>query len=409
MKKILLLMVMVLCFFQYALSQELLSQIAVIKQAFNEKNVSILNDCLSDDCSILGRSGDDFKSTCDALFKRLENDTIVDMTLLSKERLENGATSYTFNIKYSELGEKKGIFDINSDGKISRLDYLSTTKVVSTTDVRHFRSSAAHAAASSLIKIPFTVGNNNLIIFKGELNGEEKNFILDSGAGHSFINSNRLNKKLEFGKGVLKGVNKSNATGLAVADSIDINISGIALKNASVLAKDLSFLEPTDTEIAAVIGMDILGDYDFIYDYDKGELTLINSQAKINLQGDSAIIIPYAELFGGYLPCIKAKIGDKELVFGIDCGATSNLISSQYESLVSDVQESDLVGITGEATKTKKGKMTFEVGGLNFELQDFIVSDISHLGLNIDGLLGYQFLKARKMFFRNSTKELIIF
>lgn len=214
---------------------------------------------------------------------------------------------------------------------------------------------------------------------------------------------------MEFVKGVLKGVNKSNATGLAVADSIDINISGIALKNVSVLAKDLSFLEPTDTEIAAVIGMDILGDYDFIYDYDKGELTLINSQAKINLQGDSAIIIPYAELFGGYLPCIKAKIGDKELVFGIDCGATSNLISSQYESLVSDVQESDLVGITGEATKTKKGKMTFEVGGLNFELQDFIVSDISHLGLNIDGLLGYQFLKARKMFFRNSTKELIIF
>ena len=404
---------MALCYSQYALSQELLSQIAVIKQAFNEKNVSLLNDCISDDCSILGRSGDDFKSTCEALFKRLENDTIVDMTLLNTEKLENGATSYTFNIKYSELGEKKGVFDIKGDGKISRLDYLSTARAVSTTDVRHFRSSTAQAAASPMIKIPFTVGDNNLIVFKGELNCEEKNFILDSGAGHSFINSNRLNKKLEFGKGalkgVLKGVNKSNVTGLAVADSIDINISGIALKNASVLAKDLSFLEPTDTEIAALIGMDIFGDYDFIYDYDNGELTLINSQAKINLQGDSAIIIPYAELVGGFLPCIKAKIGDKELVFGIDCGATSNLISSQYESLVSDVQESDIVGITGEAAKTKKGKMTFEVGGLNFEQQDFIVSDISHLGLNIDGILGYQFLKARKMFFRNSTKELIIF
>lgn len=401
---------MALCYSQYALSEESLSQIAVIKQAFNEKNISILNGYISPDCSILGRSGDDFKSTCEALFKRLKNDTIVDMTLLGKEKLENGATLYTFNIKYSELGEKKGVFDINGDGKISRLDYLSTAKGVSTTDVRHFRSSTAQAAASPLIKIPFTVGNNNLIVFKGELNGEEKNFILDSGAGRSVINSNRLNKKLEFGKGVLiKGVNKSNATGLPVADSIDINISGIVLKNASVLAKDLSFLEPTDTEIAAVIGMDILGDYDFIYDYGKGELTLINSQAKINLQGDSAIIISYAELFGGYLPCIKAKIGDKELVFGIDCGAASNLISSQYQSLVSDVQESDLVGITGEATKTKKCKMTFEVGGLNFEQQDFIVSDISHLGLNIDGLLGYQFLKTRKMFFRNSTKELIIF
>lgn len=53
--------------------------------------------------------------------------------------------------------------------------------------------------------------------------------------------------------------------------------------------------------------------------------------------------------------------------------------------------------------------MTFEVGGLNFELQDFIVSDISHLGLNIDGLLGYQFLKARKCFSEILRKNLLSF
>lgn len=49
------------------------------------------------------------------------------------------------------------------------------------------------------------------------------------------------------------------------------------------------------------------------------------------------------------------------------------------------------------------------VGGVSFEDQSFVVGDISHLNLNIDGLLGYPFLNSHKMMFKNSTKELIIF
>lgn len=409
MKKILLLVMMTLCFSHYALSQESFPQRAVIIQAFNRKNIALLDNYISPDCAILGKSGSDFRSTCEALFARLSNDTIVDMTLLSAEKLEGGVTSYTCNITYSGLGKKKGIFNVNNDGKISRLDYLSGAGVVTSTDVRHVMAPSVKAASKPLIKIPFRLGDNNLIVFKGELNGAMKNFIFDSGAMHSFINSTRLNRSLRFGKAVLKGVNSASKTELAVADSIDIDISGIALKNASILARDLSYLESADTEIAAVIGMDILGSYDIIYDYDKCELTLISPQANVRFSASSVTTIPYANLASGFLPCIKAEIDGKELVFAIDCGAATNLISPSYESLATDIQETKLIGITGDASKIKKGKISFDVAGLKFDQQVFVIKDISHLGLNIDGLLGYQFLKTRKMMFKNSTKELIIF
>lgn len=400
---------MTLCFSHYALSQNEAPQISIIKQAFNEKNISLLDDYLSDDCTILGKSGSDFKSTCEALFARLSNDTIVDMTLDKTEKSDTGVTSYTYNITYSELGKKKGVFNITDAGKISRLDYISTARVVSSTDVRHFRAASPSGASKPLIKLPFTVGDNNLIVFKGKLNGVERNFIFDSGARHSFVNSTRLNRDLKFGSAVLNGVNRASSTGLAVADSIDINISGIVLEKASLLAKDLSYLEPTDIEIAAVIGMDIMGVYDILYDYDKGELTLISPSANIRFSGSTVTTVPYAELASNYLPCIKAKVNNKEMTFAIDCGAASNLISTRYEDSVSDTHETDLVGISGESTKAKKGKLSFDVAGIDFEAQDFVINDISHLGLDIDGLLGYQFLKTRKMLFKNSTKELIIF
>ena len=153
---------MALCFSHYAFSQNETPQISIIKQAFNEKNISLLDGYLSDDCTILGKSGSDFKSTCEALFARLSNDTIVDMTLDKAEKADNGVTSYTYNITYSELGNKKGIFDITDAGKISRLDYISTARVVSSTDVRHFRAASPSGASKPLIKLPFTVGDNNL-------------------------------------------------------------------------------------------------------------------------------------------------------------------------------------------------------------------------------------------------------
>lgn len=99
----------------------------------------------------------------------------------------------------------------------------------------------------------------------------------------------------------------------------------------------------------------------------------------------------------------------KEVELGIDCGAGANLI---HKSALPDgvkFETTNLTGISGDVTKQEFGNLNFTTGGIAFEEQPFVVGDISHLNLGIEGLLGYPFLSSHKMMFKNSTKELIIF
>ena len=155
--------------------------------------------------------------------------------------------------------------------------------------------------------------------------------------------------------------------------------------------------------------MDILGGYDIIYDYNARKLSLIDSSVQIRLQGNPIATIPYSQFASDYLPCIKINMDGKEVELGIDCGAGANLI--QKSALPDDVkfETTNLTGISGNVTQQEFGNLNFTTGGVAFEEQPFVVGDISHLNLGIDGLLGYPFLSSHKMMFKNSTKELIIF
>ena len=66
-------------------------------------------------------------------------------------------------------------------------------------------------------------------------------------------------------------------------------MSGITVENGTFLTKSLKHLEANAEEmpIAGLLGMDILGGYDIIYDYDTKKLTLIDSQAQIRLSRKS--------------------------------------------------------------------------------------------------------------------------
>ena len=275
-----------------------------------------------------------------------------------------------------------------------------------------FKKVSAKKAGVPLVTIPFTLDANHLVILKGQINGKDCNLILDSGAKRSILNSDYiadLNSKR--GTANIGGVDPRSTAGVAVADSINLNLSGITTENASFLTRSLKHLEANAEElpIAGLIGMDILGGYDIIYDYNARKLTLIDSSVQIRLQGNPIATIPYSQFASDYLPCIKINMDGKEVELGIDCGAGANLI--QKSALPDDVkfETTNLTGICGNVTQQEFGNLNFTTGGVAFEEQPFVVGDISHLNLSIDGLLGYPFLNSHKMMFKNSTKELIIF
>lgn len=257
---------MSLCsFYSYAQQEQYQTQLHIIKQAFNDKNITILDGMLSDDCTVLGNSGNLLLPSLKAVYATLADNTIDNMTLISSEATPDGGMLLTYKIKYSVLGEKDACFGFDENGKIIQLDYLTGAKSQTVKKI------SANKATSPLISIPFVLDMNHLVILKGQVNGKECNLIWDSGAKCSILNSDYFtNSGMEIGTANLGGVNAKSATGVAVLDSVNLNVSGITVENGSFLMRSLKHLEADAEEmpIAGLIGMDILGGYDIIYDYD---------------------------------------------------------------------------------------------------------------------------------------------
>lgn len=381
-------------------------QLNVIRNAFNSKDIALLDSLLSEDCTVLGNSGKLLLPSIKAVFGTLADNTIEGMTLVNMESSVNGGAILTYKIKYSVLGEKDACFAFDGDGKITQLDYIVSAKAQTVKNI------SAHKAASPLVSIPFNVDSNHLIIIKGTINGKDCNLIWDSGAKRSILNSDYLTDlKTKQGSANIGGVNAQTTSGIATADSINLNVSGITTENATFITRSLKHLESNGAEmpIAGLIGMDMFGGYDIIYDYDTRKLTLIDSHAQIRLQGNPILTVPYSQFASDYLPCIKVNMGGKEVELGIDCGAGANLIQEKALPDGVNFETSTLTGISGNTTEQKLGDIDFTIGDVSFAKQPFVVGDISHLNLGIDGLLGYPFLSSHKMMFKNSTRELIIF
>lgn len=397
----------IICALQSFAQKELFQpQLNVIQEAFNSKDVALLDSLLSEDCTVLGNSGKLLLPSIKAVFGSLADNTIEGMTLVNMESTESGDMILTYKIKYSVLGEKDACFGFGKDGKITQLDYIVSAKAQTVKNI------SANKATSPLVSIPFIVDSNNLIIIKGKINEKECNLIWDSGAKRSILNSDYLTGlKTKQGSANIGGVNAQTTSGIATADSINLNISGITTENATFITRSLKHLESNAEEmpIAGLIGMDMFGGYDIIYDYETKKLTLIDSHAQIRLQGNPIVTVPYSQFASDYLPCIKVNMNGKEVELGIDCGAGANLIQENALPAGVSFQTSSLTGISGNTTEQKLGNIDFLIDNVSFEGQPFVVGDINHLNLGIDGLLGYPFLSSHKMMFKNSTKELIIF
>lgn len=380
-------------------------QLEVIKSAFDTKDCGKYDGWLSDDCTALGKSGQLLLPTIKALFAALEGNTIDDMRLVSIEIDRDSTATFIYDMIYSLIGQKQACFSVNSSGKISRLDYVGSAKAQTVGRV------APMLPPDTVIKIPFALASNNLIIFEGLLNGEKRNFIFDSGAKTSILNSRYMeDKTADSGHVAVNGAN-SRTLQLSVMGGIDIDIMGIKVVDVDMLAKDLSYLEPTDsTRVYGLIGMDIFGDYDILFDYGNLTLTLLKPSTGVDVRADGAMIVPYDCFASGYLPCVKANVGGEELTFGIDCGATVNMLSDRYMRLVDKREDTTLTGISGDVTPQKQGCANLLIGSVDLGTQSFVIGDLSHFqNLGIDGLIGFPVLSAKRIMLRNSTKELIIY
>ncbi|MEM6803312.1 MAG: pepsin/retropepsin-like aspartic protease family protein [Bacteroidota bacterium] len=261
-------------------------------------------------------------------------------------------------------------------------------------------------------RIPFQ-NQEGILFVKARLNGQEQNFILDTGAPTLILNAAYVEEGIA-GESA-KGVSGETRTQMAKVQSFDW--MGIQADSFEVMSMDLSHLERvTGLPFAGLIGHALVKDYEILIDYEASELFLFSQgigKYHQQIQPKKEAVFTYL----AHIPILKCMIGGKSFYLGIDTGASENLINEPYfkdlpKSELKLRGKEDLSGANKEQTEVQ----LFSLSSLWLDEQvfkdmSFVTTDISHLqgpGERLDGLLGYPFLSQKKISI-NFPKQKIYF
>ncbi len=319
-----------------------------------------------------------------------------------------------YDVKYKNIGKKKAQIIFNSDNKIKKLELLEIQVKTLEKDKIEITYNP-----NNLIEIPFTQ-MGRLIVVKAKIDEIERDFILDSGAPFTIINSKYINEKEQETMSLTKGVNGKNISGMDI-DTLNVDFYGIRTNQQAHVISDISHLEKDSTKIYGLIGYNFIKEYDILFDYENKTITLIKPDYfetyQTNLIESKSKIKTVSFILRNHIPIIPAIISNNIYNMGIDCGAEANLLDNKYYinviNSLEKVETNTLLGASKDKQEVKSAILKdFYIGGFLYEKTKFIFTDISHLNKNknkvIDGLLGYEFLSKQLTLLSYKRKEIII-
>ena len=386
--------------------------------AINSYSSEAVQPYLSSDFECSGQKGDVADLVLDATIGKLKqsNDSIMKYERMSESRDGNMLT-LVYSFTYSKLGNRTTTFVFNDENKIKSLELLKAT--VKQAD-KGFKFEKPQA---KVITVPITLSKDNMIVAEAVINGEKHNFIIDSGCPILYLNSKYFRESSDKGARVStsEDVNGKVSGGQDViyVDSFDFN--GIRADSIKAMMSDLSHLE-NGTEVYGLIGYDVYRDYDLLFDYKGKTLTLIDPDYTETFLKERKY--EYEEVPSEmskamrHIPLINGQIGTSNLTFGIDCGASSDLLDSgrwdEFKNMMKRVKTTKLKGISNDkGTEVHAGKLkSLKIGGKTFKNTRTVFNSISHLNMSkderIDGLIGYQILSRQKTVLSYRNRKLIL-
>lgn len=245
------------------------------------------------------------------------------------------------------------------------------------------------------IHIPFEL-SGGLIIVKGVIDGEQGQFVFDTGSPSMLVN-----------KPLAGGVSNSYIIGLGRAQEVQkikINEFSWAFRRArsmNAYAIDLKHIEQmTQEKLLGVIGSDGLWSTEIVFDFDKKEMELRPGGYKYADHGEK-IQMPFHMV--GHLAVVTIQVNGKRLRFGIDTGASVNVIhnrsakalQSSLQTLPKEILIQDVNNKVRRAKCVSAENIAYQEAQLS--ATSFCVVDLDSLhdssNINLDGLLGIPFLR----------------
>ena len=261
-----------------------------------------------------------------------------------------------------------------------------------------------------IVEVPFRLAGN-LIIVKGNVDGKEGNFIIDTGAPTLVLNKNKLRYYSNSTRYNSSGVTGS-IPGMYEKGVRRVKLAEAEFPNIDALVMDLSHLEKIrDISILGLIGYQLLKKYEVVFDFENRHLILYRLGKKGRALADSEglRLAPSDSVsfrLVGHLPCIKGQLDGKKTIFGIDSGAEINLINNElkgaFGKAFSPDKNIDIYGLGKRKVNAETGILKyFWIEGIKFDEMTAIMANMNHFqpikDFKLDGLLGHDFLRQRKL------------
>jgi len=240
----------------------------------------------------------------------------------------------------------------------------------------------------------------NIIIVKAKLNGYQRNFLFDSGASDLILNKRYLNKKNQIESD--KKFHAINSAGdLTNTVLKNFNWNGLTLKNKLVNAINFQHLEAAlNIKIYGLIGYKQIRDYALHINYKTKQLYMWDGIEETPFK----VVNKVGFVMHKHIPVFPVTIGNKQFNMGLDTGAAANLLHIKHQKKISKhlkfLTESILSGASEITQKIKVYQLDAMLANkASYKKMKFLFSNIDHLNKTIneiDGLLGYHFLKYRQ-------------
>ncbi|WP_169332219.1 pepsin/retropepsin-like aspartic protease family protein [Gracilimonas tropica] len=410
---------LVLVGIENAMTQDKVSKEELVKTiaaSINQQNIDELKPHLSDDFQISGRVPPISIKILEQLVSQL-NEQVEEYYWKNTESNSDSTQTHFFHFSYSGLGEREVSFSVNEQGKITELELVKMT--VKTLE----EPSKVMKPAKKVIEIPFQV-KENLMLVEATINGEKKNFIFDSGSPRLILNQGHYGEpgsSEETKYSSLEGVH-GNINSLDILTLSELNFYGIKMNDQKVLAADLSHLEVIlEIPIAGLIGYEVFEGYDLLFNYSTQTLRFIQpDQTQTFVTAMSAQLsmssIPFE--LRQHIPLFEASVSGQTMTFGLDSGASTNLLSEdRYEELsgsLSSIRETDLTGADGRKEIVMKGTLDkLTIAEVDFDTTPTAFKDVSNLkqayGKELDGLAGYEILSRQVTMVSYSQHKIYLF
>jgi len=281
-----------------------------------------------------------------------------------------------------------------------------------------FRPASIAETEADVNQVKFT-DHLGLMLFDGEINGNQGVFLLDTGADNSIVNP-RLAK--EMGLKEIKGA--YSILGFGGIDQYQIDSFSFGdweFENIKLIGMDLSLIERyLGFDLLAVIGGDLLDDYALMIDYQ--DETFYLSKEPLTVR-ENAVSMPIWIRDKLVFAKGRTKADGAEYAFLVDTGATASVY---FKNRIEEFHPDYVTwpASLGWQEATFLGKMNvdlykmpeFHMGNIGIENMVTVVMEAGILGLGLNlisgdplhGVIGYSFMKHFRVTFDYPRKKIIL-